>query len=90
MSQLGLDGTEVAHPVPASRPLTQRQRDVVGYVRAFGLVRPVHVGVFLGRPPRFAAANGWDMLHRLERRGLVQRRSRGLWELNTRTEDWSS
>jgi hypothetical protein len=90
MNQLGLDGTEVAHPVHQPRRLTGDQRDVVTFVRAFGLVTPSDVGTFLGGDPRWVANRGWDMLHRLQSRGLVKRRRRGLYELVEHSENWTA
>lgn len=43
-AQLGLDGTEVPYPVRRPTPLTDRQREILAYVRLHGVVRPVEVG----------------------------------------------
>jgi hypothetical protein len=48
MNQLGLDGAETPYPVPAARPLSERQRQVVLYMRAHdGPVRPLEVGMLM-------------------------------------------
>lgn len=92
-TQLGLDGRETPYPARSSRPLTQRQREVLAYVRACFPVRPLDVGILMhvgrARPCRYctivdvhcehASSDGHDALRRLERRGLVERERRGSW-----------
>lgn len=44
-AQLGLDGSETPYPMRRLRPLTDRQREIVGLMRACGgSVRPLEVG----------------------------------------------
>lgn len=97
MRQLGLDGAETSHPI-RMRPLTQRQREIVAYMRAVGVVRPSDVGAMMraGRsvPPRRGAgrhvsSDGVDALRRLERRGLVVHVTRGRWVAVSRDEAWA-
>jgi len=101
-AQLGLDGRETPHPVRRPQPLTQRQREVLAYVRATFPVRPVDVGKLmhagreracstcslLGLHCRHASSDGYDALRRLERRGLVVRERRGMWCPTSRSESW--
>jgi hypothetical protein len=47
MSQLGLDGTETMLPLRLGRPLTERQRELVAYMRAHGVVSPTELGVLM-------------------------------------------
>lgn len=95
MSQLGLDGSETTHPLRAGRPLTPRQRELVTYMRAHGIVRPREIGVLMhaGRTSiatklEHASSDGCDALRRLERRGLVERVARGRWQLIQHDESW--
>lgn len=104
MNQLGLDGRETPHPVRTPRPLSRRQREVLAYVRATFPVRPLDVGRMMhagrerpcsectkrGLHCRHASSDGYDALRRLERRGLVVRESRGLWDPATVAEWWPS
>jgi hypothetical protein len=95
--QLGLDGRETAHPVTRPRPLTERQRELVRYIRLHDVVRPIDVGRLMhdGRTTplrrgaeRHASSDGVDALKRLEARGLVERVERGKWRARI-TEGWS-
>lgn len=97
MKQLGLDGRETAHPPRAPRPLTDRQRELVVWLRLRGTVRPVEVGRLMhaGRTTparrgaeRHVSSDGVDALKRLEARGLVERVARGQWRL--RVTDWAA
>lgn len=98
MRQLTFDGRDVEHP-PRVRALTQRQREILGYVRAVGEVRPLDIGrmMRLGRETperrgheRHVSSDGVDALQRLERRGLVYRAARGRWSPVVEREDgWS-
>lgn len=97
MSQLGLDGHEQPHPVRAPKPLTDRQRELVRYMREHGVVRPREIGVLMHAGRRsiasklqHASSDGCDALRRLERRGLVERVERGRWRLVERDETWST
>lgn len=47
VSQLGLDGTEVAHPVRTGHPLTARQRGLLIFIRSQDSVRPLEVGMIM-------------------------------------------
>ena len=103
-TQLGFDGTEVEHPVPAPRPLSQRQREVLVYVRACFPVRPLDVGVLMhagrehaclicaaGGHCEHASSDGADALGRLAARGLVTREARGAWVPFARDErEWAT
>ena len=96
-AQLGLDGSETTHPVRHPRPLTERQRELVAFIRLQGVVSPREVGVIMhaGRTSiagklRFASSDGYDALHRLERRGLVERITRGRWQLIEHDERWTT
>lgn len=96
MRQLALDGREVPYPQRVY-PLTSRQRQVLLYMRQRRDVRPVDVGRLMhasrdvepcaytpfqpGACCEYAASDGWDALHRLEKRGLVERVGRGQWRL---------
>src|SRR4051812_19009097 len=97
MSQLGLDGSETTHPLRFARPLTERQRELVAYMRAHGVVRSREIGVLMhaGRSSiatklQHASSDGCDALRRLERRGLVERVSRGRWQLIEHDESWTT
>ena len=90
MRQLGLDGRETEHPVVHPRPLTERQRELVLWMRLRGVVRPIEVGAIMhaGRDvplrrgaERHPSSDGVDALKRLEARGLVERVARGQWRL---------
>jgi hypothetical protein len=90
VTQLGLDGAETPYPTRMPRPLSERQRELVAWMRAVGDVRPLDVGQLMhaGRttPLRLGAArhvssDGVDALRRLERRGLVERVARGRWRV---------
>ena len=87
MTQLGLDGRETAHPMPKPRPLSERQRDVLRYMRRHELVRPRDVGLVMsaGRE-RWASNDGYSALKRLERRGLVEHVERGKWRARSFAE----
>lgn len=93
LMQLTLDGREVDRPA-RPRPLTDRQREVLRYVRAHGIVRPLDVGrmVHAGRSqapsPPYYSSDGYDALRRLERRGLVTRQARGRWVAVVSGEGW--
>jgi hypothetical protein len=94
--QLGLDGRETAHPVTHPQPLTERQRELVRYIRLHGVVRPIEIGRLMhdGRPTpprgaeRHASSDGVDALKRLEARGLVERVKRGKWRARI-VEGWA-
>jgi hypothetical protein len=92
--QLTLDGREVERPV-LPRPLTDRQREVMRYVRARGAVRPIEVGRIMhmardsAPKPSYFASDGSDALRRLAKRGLVRRVRRGRWEATSNEEGWS-
>ena len=103
MSQLGLDGTEVVHPVRHPRPLSDRQREVLRMIGILGAVRPLEVGKLMHAGARkhpagtalvegpccqYASSDGCDALRRLERRGLVRRIHRGQWTLVDHAENW--
>lgn len=97
MSQLGLDGRESLHPVRRVRPLTDRQREVLRFVRSTVYVRPVEVGRVMraGRvtaprrgAERHVSSDGVDALERLERRGLVEHVARGCWRATSVVEMW--
>jgi hypothetical protein len=99
MSQLGLDGTGTTYPVRKMRPLSDRQRELVAYMRHEGDVRPVDVGKMMraGRETpvrrggeRHASSDGVDALRRLERRGLVERVARARWRAVEHDEEWFS
>lgn len=97
MSQLGLDGTETTHPVTRPQRLTERQRELVAYMRARGVVRPREIGVLMhaGRTTiasklQHASSDGYDALRRLERRGLVEHVARGAWKLIEHDESWTT
>jgi len=47
VNQLGLDGTEVPLPLHHPRALTDRQRELVAWMRLRGEVRPIEVGVLM-------------------------------------------
>lgn len=99
--QLGLDGRETV-PGARSRPLTDRQREIVTHLRFFGPCRPLEIGSLMhaGRPTnacletaeppccRYASSDGYDALRRLETRGLVERVQRGWWVIVQAEEDW--
>lgn len=96
-AQLGFDGSETTHPVRRPRRLTDRQRELVSYMRARGVVSPREVGVLMhaGRTTiasklRYASSDGYDALRRLERRGLVERIARGRWHLIEHDERWTT
>jgi hypothetical protein len=97
-TQLGLDGRETSHPVRRAIPLTNRQREVLRFVRSRIDVRPIEVGRIMrdgrGTPLRLGAerhvsSDGADALKRLERRGLVERVSRGHWRAVSVSEAWA-
>lgn len=98
--QLTLDGREVV--VPRLRPLTDRQRELLRFIRERGVVRPIEVGQIMhaGRPNRchrcdhlgscpYVSSDGSDALRRLALRGLVARRARGQWVAVISGEGWS-
>jgi hypothetical protein len=97
MNQLGFDGSETPHPVRhKSARLTDRQREVIAYMRAQGIVAPREIGVLMhaGRTSiagklHYASSDGYDALRRLERRGLVCRLQRGAWALVQHDERWA-
>ena len=78
VNQLSFDGTEVAHPPRAPRPLTQRQLGVLTALRACGVLAPGDFG-----------PGGYGVLRRPERRGLVDHIGHGRWRARPRTEHWS-
>jgi len=94
VSQLTLDGREVPAEGLRTRkgqhPLTAPQRAVLAYLRDHDSIRCVDAGVILyeftepterAREMRrkYASADGLELLKRLEKRGLVRRKSRGVW-----------
>jgi hypothetical protein len=98
--QLTFDGREVDVRTP--RALTDRQRELLRFIRERGVVRPIEVGKLMhaGRPTRcyrcehfvdcpYVSSDGCDALRRLERRGLVARRARGQWVAVISGEGWS-
>lgn len=102
--QLGLDGTEVVHPVRRQRRLTDAQRQVIRFMRHHGDVRPVEIGRVMhvqrgrhaigtslieGACCQYASSDGADALRRLADRGLVYRVRRGCWRLVTHQEGWT-
>ena len=102
--QLGLDGTEVPHPPRRPHALTERQRELLAYIRSHDAVRPLDIGVLMhvGRPDpclscalgadahcEHASSDGVDALHRLARRGLVYRERRGRWLAVVAAEGWA-
>jgi hypothetical protein len=96
-SQLALDGREITHPPRAPKPLSERQRELIAYMRTVEHVRPQEVGLLMhaGRPEprrlsaaRHASSDGVDALARLQRRGLVERVKRGCWRVCTHEESW--
>jgi hypothetical protein len=96
-AQLALDGSETTHPVRRPRRLTERQRELVAYMRQSGVVCPREIGVLMhaGRTSiasklRYASSDGYDALRRLERRGLVKRLKRGRWQLIEHDERWAA
>jgi hypothetical protein len=98
--QLALDGREVER-IPRSRALTDRQREILRYVRACSGTRPRDVGLLMhmGRTVpcgactpehacEHASSDGVDALRRLAARGLVYRQARGVWRAAIEHEDW--
>jgi transposase len=47
MRQLTLDGREVDHPLRVGQPLSDRQREILRFVRARGVVRSYEVGAMM-------------------------------------------
>lgn len=97
-TQLGLDGHETPHPARTPRPLSDRQRELVTYMRRCGEVRPFEIGELMraGRltpirrgGERHTSSDGVDALKRLERRGLVERVRRGVWRVVEHDEAWT-
>lgn len=87
--QLGLDGRETEHPITRPRPLSDRQRELLRYMRGRDVVRPVEIGQKFGSAPRrHASSDGVDALKRLEARGLVERVARGQWRATAIVEVW--
>jgi hypothetical protein len=85
--QMTTDGREVT--IAASmqhRRLSPAQRDVMRMIRHMGTLRSVEAGKILLAhriPPRgeqYAGSDGSRLMKRLERRGLVKKVKRGLWE----------
>lgn len=103
-AQLGLDGHETPYPMRKTRPLSDRQREVLRWMRTFESVRPFQVGRMMhaaGKHPigwilasgtgpccKHASSDGSDALRRLAKRGLVERVRRGSWRLIEHEEDW--
>lgn len=69
--QITFDGELVPYPPPSPRRLTQRQRDLVLYVRCWRTVTITDVRRFYADPH--------GALRRLETFGLVKRAGRGEW-----------
>jgi len=72
IEQLTIDGELIEHPTPRPRRLTERQRDLLRFIRFAGVIytREAH--------RYYIDANG--ALRRLEAVGLVRRRSGRRWE----------
>ena len=95
MRQTSLDGTETDSVRPPP-PLTDRQREVLRYMRLKEKpVRPIEIGAIMhaGRADlvlvaHYFSSDGVDALKRLERRGLVEKLARGQWVAKIRSEDW--
>jgi hypothetical protein len=77
--QLAFDGREVNGAL-VPRALSERQRAVLAYVRACGVVRTGDVD---------QVVNAYAMLARLQRRGLVMHERHGHWRAVTGAEDWA-
>jgi hypothetical protein len=98
--QLTIDGREVE--VPRIYPLSNRQRELLRFIRSHGVVRPIQVGMLMhrgranpcllcllhGTPCQYASSDGYDALARLARRGLVMRIQRGRWTAVVSGEGW--
>lgn len=46
-TQLALDGTEVPYPMRPPTPLSERQRQILAFIRLHGVVRPVEIGMLM-------------------------------------------
>lgn len=102
VGQLALDGAEVTS-APRARGLTDRQRDVLRFVRVHGVItatqagRIMHAsrdvgickGVQVGRCCGYASTDGSAALQRLARRGLVVRTRRGVYVARVHDEQWA-
>lgn len=91
MDQLTIEGRAVPHElvVELNAPLSGAQRDVLAIARREGRVATMDAGRLVHAqrhghhactcPTSHVSSDGWSLLARLSRRGLVRHHKRGLW-----------